>query len=86
MTGVLPLAPYTRLIGTVLRRDPPVSSPVLLPKVRVDIVVRDEDVGAVTEAIAKCANTGAIGDGKMWVTPVEGARRVRTGQRDNSAI
>jgi len=52
----------------------------------VDIAVRDDDVGAVMEAIAKCANTGTIGAGKVWVSPVEGALRVRTGERDDAAI
>jgi nitrogen regulatory protein P-II 1 len=57
-----------------------------LPKVRVDIVVRDDDAGAVVEAIAKCANTGTIGDGKIWVTTVDRAIRVRTGERDDAAL
>ena len=58
----------------------------LLPKVRVDIVIPDEFVDAVVTAIAKCANTGSIGDGKIWVSPVDSALRVRTGERDNSAL
>jgi len=72
--------------GRQLGHDGPAGSPVLLPKVRVDIAVRDDDVGAVMEAIAKCANTGTIGAGKVWVSPVEGALRVRTGERDDAAI
>lgn len=64
----------------------PVGSPVLLPKVRVDIVVQDEVCDGVVSAIAKCANTGSIGDGKVWVSAVESALRVRTGERGNSAI
>jgi len=62
------------------------SSAALLPKVRLDIVIPDEFVDAVVSAIAKCANTGSIGDGKIWVSPVDSALRVRTGERDNSAI
>jgi nitrogen regulatory protein PII len=58
----------------------------LLPKVRFDIVVQDDVVDAVISAIAKCANTGTIGDGKIWVSPVDSALRVRTGERDNSAV
>ena len=58
----------------------------LLPKVRIDVVVRDQDATAVAEAIAKSARTDAIGDGKIWVCPVEGALRVRTGERDDDAI
>jgi nitrogen regulatory protein P-II 1 len=61
-------------------------SAALLPKVRVDIVIPDEFVDAVVTAIAKCANTGSIGDGKIWVSPVDSALRVRTGERDNSAL
>ena len=62
------------------------SSAALLPKVRVDIVIPDELVDAVVSAIAKCANTRSIGDGKIWVSPVDSALRVRTGERDNSSI
>ena len=62
------------------------SSAALLPKVRVDIVIPDESVDAVVSAIAKCVNTGSIGDGKIWVSPVDSALRVRTGECDNSAI
>jgi nitrogen regulatory protein P-II 1 len=62
------------------------SGALLLPKARIDVVVQDRDAAAVTEAIAKSARTGAIGDGKIWVCPVEGAVRVRTGERDDDAI
>ena len=62
------------------------SPAALLPKVRVDIVLPDEFVDAVVSAIAKCANSGSIGDGKIWVSPVDSTLRVRTGERDNSAI
>jgi nitrogen regulatory protein PII len=61
-------------------------SAALLPKVRLDIVVRDEDAEPVAEAIAKGANTGTIGDGKIWVTTVDSALRVRTGERDDVAL
>jgi nitrogen regulatory protein P-II 1 len=59
---------------------------VLLPKLRIDVVVQDELVTPVTEAIIKSAQTGAIGDGKIWVVPVESALRVRTGERDWAAV
>ncbi len=59
---------------------------VLLPKTRVDIVVQDEDAETVASAIAKSANTGTIGDGKIWVSTVDSVLRVRTGERDNSAV
>ena len=58
----------------------------LVPKVRLEIVLDDADVEAVTEAIVNAAATGRIGDGKVWVTPVESVVRVRTGDRDQSAI
>jgi nitrogen regulatory protein PII len=59
---------------------------VLLPKIRVDIVVNDEDAEQVVEAITKCANTGTIGDGKIWLSTLDGAVRVRTGERDHAAL
>ena len=58
----------------------------LLPGVRIDIVVQDDVVDAVVGAIAKCAGIGTIGDGKIWVSPVDSVLRTRTGERDNSAI
>jgi nitrogen regulatory protein P-II 1 len=58
----------------------------LVPKVRIEIVVDDGDVAPVTDAIVAAAATGRIGDGKVWVTPVESIVRVRTGDRDHSAI
>jgi nitrogen regulatory protein P-II 2 len=61
-------------------------SAVLLPKIRVDIAVKDEDAEQVVEAITKCANTGAIGDGKIWVSTLDNALRVRTGERDDAAL
>ena len=61
-------------------------SAVLLPKIRVDIAVKDEDAEQVAEAIAKCANTGTIGDGKIWLTTLDGVLRVRTSERDDAAL
>ncbi len=58
----------------------------LVPKVRVEIVLDDDDAPAVTEAIVAAAATGRIGDGKVWVSPVESVVRVRTGDRDQSAV
>ena len=58
----------------------------LVPKIRLEIVVEDDDVDIVTGSIVKAAQTGRIGDGKVWVTPVERVVRVRTGERDQSAI
>ena len=58
----------------------------LVPKVRIDVVVADDDVDKLVAAIVEAARTGKIGDGKVWVTPVESLIRVRTGERDGDAI
>lgn len=58
----------------------------LVPKVRLEVVVDDADTEAVVEAIVKSAATGRIGDGKVWVVPVESIVRVRTGDRDEAAV
>lgn len=54
----------------------------LVPKLRVDVVVTDQAAEPVAEAIASAVKTGAVGDGKIWICPVETAIRVRTGERD----
>jgi nitrogen regulatory protein P-II 2 len=58
----------------------------LLPKVRLEIAVPDDIVEVVTEAISSAANTGKIGDGKVFVMDLAGAIRIRTGERDAAAI
>ena len=57
-----------------------------LPKVKLEVVVPETLVESVLEAIAAAAQTGRIGDGKIFVTPVETALRIRTGERDDAAI
>jgi len=57
-----------------------------VPKVRVEIVVDDVDVEDVVGIVVKAAATGRIGDGKVWVSPVETIVRVRTGDRDEAAV
>ena len=57
-----------------------------LPKIRIKIVVADGVVDKVVDTIAAAARTGAIGDGKVFVTPVEEAVRIRTGERDEAAL
>jgi nitrogen regulatory protein PII len=59
---------------------------ILLTKVRLDIVVLDEDVQAMVDAIAKHAHTAVIGDGKIWVSAVDSVLRVRTGEKDRDAV
>jgi nitrogen regulatory protein P-II 1 len=58
----------------------------LLPKVRVEIVVDEPDADDVVEIIVKSAQTGRIGDGKVWVTAIDSVVRVRTGERDTAAL
>jgi nitrogen regulatory protein P-II 1 len=57
-----------------------------LPKIKVEIVVADALVSKVVDAIGAAARTGSIGDGKVFVLPVETAVRIRTGERDESAL
>lgn len=57
-----------------------------LPKIRVEVVLPDEQVENAIEAIVKASRTGKIGDGKIFVTPVEQAIRIRTGESDNEAL
>jgi len=57
-----------------------------LPKVKVEVVVKNDDVERCIEAIVKAAKTGKIGDGKIFVTNVEQAVRIRTGETDEAAV
>jgi len=57
-----------------------------VPKVKVEIVVADDLVAALIEAVEKAAKTGRIGDGKIFVSPIEEAVRIRTGERGEDAI
>jgi nitrogen regulatory protein P-II 1 len=57
-----------------------------VPMARVDVVVDDEHVDIVVAAIIGAARTGKIGDGKVWVTPVDPRTRVRTGERGSDAL
>ena len=57
-----------------------------LPKVKIEVVVKSEDVDACVDAIVGAARTGKIGDGKIFVTPVERIIRIRTGEQDETAV
>ncbi len=57
-----------------------------VPKVRLEIVVDDDQVEEVTNAVVDTAGTGKIGDGKVWVLPVDDVIRVRTGERGHDAL
>lgn len=58
----------------------------LLPKIKIEVVVRDADVEEVIGIISSAARTGEIGDGKVFVYPLETAVRIRTGERGEDAI
>ena len=58
----------------------------LVPKVRLEILVEDDDADSVVDVVVKAAQTGRIGDGKVWTSPVETVARVRTGERGPDAL
>jgi nitrogen regulatory protein P-II 1 len=58
----------------------------LVPKIRIEILVEDGDADDVVGLVVKAARTGRIGDGKIWVSPLETVVRVRTGDRDGAAL
>ncbi len=57
-----------------------------LQKLKIEVVVADESVDAVLQAIGEAAKTGEIGDGKIFISPVESVVRIRTGDKDGSAL
>ena len=57
-----------------------------VPKVRIEMVVDDEDVSALVDTIVNAARSGKIGDGKVWVTNIEDLIRIRTGERGADAV
>jgi nitrogen regulatory protein P-II 1 len=81
-------AQYGQLVGAASRVTgrPGGHTAVLLAKVRLDLLALDDDAETIVEVIAKHARTETIGDGKIWVTPVHSALRVRTGERDRAAV
>ena len=58
----------------------------LMPKIKIELVVLDEDVTAAVDAIIRKSRTGEVGDGKIFILPVEGVVRIRTGDQDENAI
>ncbi len=58
----------------------------LLPKIKIELVVHDKDIAKFSEAIIKTARTGEIGDGKIFVQPVDSAQRIRTGESGEDAV
>ena len=57
-----------------------------VPKVKLEILVEDGDAARVAEKLAEAARTGKIGDGKVWILPVEGLIRIRTGEAGSDAL
>ena len=57
-----------------------------LPKVRIEVLAEDGEVQSIVDTIVESARTGAVGDGKLWVTAVEQVIRIRTGERGDDAI
>ncbi|MDD5565428.1 MAG: P-II family nitrogen regulator [Candidatus Omnitrophica bacterium] len=58
----------------------------LLPKIKIEIIIRDQDVERIAEAIIGAAKTGEVGDGKIFIYHVENAIRIRTGERGEVAL
>jgi nitrogen regulatory protein P-II 1 len=58
----------------------------LVPKVKIEVLIEDDDADGVMDAIVKGAQTGRIGDGKVWCVPVDSVVRVRTGERGPDAL
>ena len=57
-----------------------------LPKTKIEIVVKDSQVKSIVDAIIKAANTHTVGDGKIFVLPIEDAMRIRTGEKGDVAV
>jgi nitrogen regulatory protein P-II 1 len=57
-----------------------------IPKVRIEVLVDDKDLQSIVDTIVTAANTGSIGDGKLWVTSVDQVIRIRTGERGHDAL
>jgi nitrogen regulatory protein P-II 1 len=57
-----------------------------VPKIKVEVVAEDDQVQGIVDAITKAARTGKIGDGKIWVTPIEQVVRIRTGEMGPDAL
>ncbi len=58
----------------------------LVPKVRIEVLVEDDDAATVTSVVVSAAKTGKIGDGKVWTIPVDDVARVRTGEHGPAAL
>jgi nitrogen regulatory protein P-II 1 len=59
---------------------------VAIPKIRIEVLADDADADTLVSTIVKAAGTGTIGDGKVWVAPLDSVTRVRTGENGSAAI
>jgi nitrogen regulatory protein P-II 1 len=83
---VEPVRGYGRQMGRTDKYRGSTYAVNLLPKLKLDVVVKDEDLELAIEAISKAAYTGEIGDGKIFVSEVLEAIRIRTGERGDAAL
>ncbi|AJC71003.1 nitrogen regulatory protein P-II [Thermococcus guaymasensis DSM 11113] len=81
--GIVPLTAYPVQGRGVQGGVPPYD---LLPKIKIELVVKDEDLEKVIDAIIMSARSGTPGDGKIFILPVEDAIRIRTGENGNEAL
>ncbi|MCD6524461.1 MAG: P-II family nitrogen regulator [Thermococcus sp.] len=81
--GIVPLTAYPVQGRGVQGGVPPYD---LLPKIKIELVVKDEDLEKVIDAIIMSARSGTPGDGKIFILPVEDAIRIRTGEKGNEAL
>jgi nitrogen regulatory protein P-II 1 len=58
----------------------------MVPKIQFEIVLDDGKVDEIVDVICKCAQTGNVGDGKIFISPIEGVIRIRTGEKDSEAL
>jgi len=84
--SVEPVRGYGRQYGRTDKYRGSTYAVNLLPKTRIEVVVSDDDVEAAMQAIAEAAHTGEIGDGKIFVSEVSEAIRIRTGERGEAAL
>lgn len=84
--SVEPVRGYGRQYGRTDKYRGSTYAVNLLPKTRIEVVVSDDDLDAAMQAIAEAAHTGEIGDGKIFVSEVSEAIRIRTGERGEAAL
>lgn len=84
--SVEPVRGYGRQYGRTDKYRGSTYAVNLLPKTRIEVVVSDDDLEAAMQAIAEAAHTGEIGDGKIFVSDVSEAIRIRTGERGEAAL